>query len=156
MQKSEGVAPVLETEVRSGNQDVEVAGVVETHLKIVILIELEKVDSVRELLADLLEVRPAENLEAIGIVLALGEVNGHSRLGELLIIIVHKDARIEGLHIYLLGVLDLDRLLRPATERKMLRGIVTDELIDRREEIEQPSCGSSPSLSKGAMSSQSI
>ena len=35
MQKSEGVAPVLETEVRSGNQDVEVAGVVETHLKIV-------------------------------------------------------------------------------------------------------------------------
>ena len=146
MQKSEGVAPVLETEVRSGNQDVEVAGVVETHLKIVILIELEKVDSVRELLADLLEVRPAENLEAIGIVLALGEVNGHSRLGELLIIIVHKDALIEGLLIYLLGVLDLDRLLRPATERKMLRGIVTDELIDRRKEIEHPLVRQQPLL----------
>lgn len=63
MQEAEGVAPVLETEVRSGNQDVEVAGVVETHLKIVILIELEKVDSVRELLADLLEVRPARILK---------------------------------------------------------------------------------------------
>ena len=146
MQEAEGVTPVLETEVGLADQDVEVAGVVETHLKIVILIELEKVDSVRELLADLLEVRPAENLEAIGIVLALGEVNGHRRLGELLIIIVHKDARIEGLHVDLLGVLDLDRLLRPTTERKMLRGIVTDELIDRRKEIEHPLVRQQPLL----------
>lgn len=138
MQEAEGVAPVLETEIGLAYQDVEVAGVVETHLKVVILIELEKVDRIRELLADFLEVRTAENLEAVCTIIALGEVNGHSRLGELLIIIVHKDARIEGLHIYLLGVLDLDRLLRPATERKMLRGIVTDELIDRREEIEHP------------------
>ena len=146
MQEAEGVAPVLETEVGLAYQDVEVAGVIETHLKVVVLIKLEKVDGIRKLISDLLEVRAAENLEAIGIVLALGEVNGHSRLGELLIIIVHKDARIEGLHIYLLGVLDLDRLLRPATERKMLRGIVTDELIDRRKEIEHPLVRQQPLL----------
>ena len=138
MQEAEGVAPVLETGVGLAYQDVEVAGVVETHLKVVILIELEKVDGIRKLIADLLEIRTAEKLEAVGIVLAPGEVNGHSRLGKFLIVIVHKYARIEGLHIYLLGVLDLDGLLRPATERKMLRRVVTDELIDSSEEIEHP------------------
>ena len=43
MQEAEGVTPVLETEVGLADQDVEVAGVgvVETHLKVVILIELD-------------------------------------------------------------------------------------------------------------------
>ena len=40
MQESEDVTPVLETEVGFAHQDVEVAGVVETHLKVIILIEL--------------------------------------------------------------------------------------------------------------------
>ena len=40
-QEAEGVTPVLETEVGLADQDVEVAGVVETHLKVVILIELD-------------------------------------------------------------------------------------------------------------------
>ena len=148
MQKAEGVAPVLETEVGLAHQDVEVAGVVKTHLKVVILIELEKVDSVRELLADLLEERAAENLEAVVVFFALGKVDGHRRLGELLIVVVHKDARIEGLHVYLLGVLDLDGLPRPASEREMLRGVVAEELIDRREEIEHSLVREKPLLVK--------
>lgn len=41
MQEAEGVTPVLETEVGLADQDVEVAGVEETHLKVVILIELD-------------------------------------------------------------------------------------------------------------------
>ena len=41
MQEAEGVTPVLETEVGLADQDVEVTGVVETHLKVVILIELD-------------------------------------------------------------------------------------------------------------------
>lgn len=64
--------------------DVEVAGVVETHLKVVILIELEKVDGIRELISDLLEERAAENLEAVVVFFALGKVDGHRRLGEFL------------------------------------------------------------------------
>ena len=136
MQETEGVAPVLETEVDLAHQDVEHSGVVETHLKVVILIELEKVDGIRTLIADLLEVRTTEKLKSIGVVVALGEINGHGRLCKFLIIIVHKDARIKGLHVYLLGVLDLDRLLWPSAERKMLRRLVTYEIINRREEIE--------------------
>ena len=148
MQEAEGVTPVLETEVGLADQDVEVAGVVETHLKVVILIELEKVDGIRELISDLLEERAAENLEAVVVFFALGKVDGHRRLGEFLIIIVHKDARIEGLHVDLLGVLDLDGLPRPASEREMLRGVVTDELIDRREEIEHSLVREKPLLVK--------
>ena len=146
MQEAEGVTPVLETEVGLADQDVEVAGVVETHLKVVILIELEKVDGIRELISDLLEERAAENLEAVVVFFALGKVDGHRRLGEFLIIIVHKDARIEGLHVDLLGVLDLDGLPRPASERKMLGRVVTDELIDRRKEIEHPLVRQKPLL----------
>ena len=146
MQEAEGVAPVLETEVGLAHQDVEVARVVETHLKVVILIELEKVDGIRELISDLLEERAAENLEAVVVFFALGKVDGHRRLGEFLIIIVHKDARIEGLHVDLLGVLDLDSLLRPASERKMLGRVVADELIDRRKEIEHPLVWQKPLL----------
>lgn len=92
MQEAEGVAPVLETEVGFAHQDVEHPGVVETHLKVVILIELEKIDGIRELITDLLEVRAAEELEAIGVVITLGKVDGHRRFGEFLIIFVHKNA----------------------------------------------------------------
>ena len=86
----------------------------------------------------------AQKLEAVGIVIALCEINGHRRFGQLLLLIVHQDARIEGLHVDLFGVLDLDGLLRPAAEREMLRGLVADEVIDRREEIEHSLMGKKP------------
>lgn len=110
MQVAEGMAPVLEIQVRPAHQDVEHAAVVEAHLEVIVLIQLKEVDGIRELITDLLEVRTAQKLEAVGIVIALCEINGHRRFGQLLLLIIHQDARIEGLHVDLFGVLDLDGL----------------------------------------------
>ena len=75
---------------------------------------------------------------SVSIVFARAEFNRHLRLSQLIVLVIHKYAAIECLHIDGLAIFDHCKLLVPLSEMRLQGRLIPHIIIYRREKIQHP------------------